>query len=615
MSVVYLAEDLRLKRRVALKLLAPALAEDEAFRERFLVESELAASLDHANIVPIYAAGEADERLFIAMRFVEGRDLKQLLRDGPLSPERTIEVCAQVAEALDFAHERGLVHRDVKPSNVLLDARGHVYLADFGLTRRLAEPRAVEPGLFGTIDYIAPEQIRGEEVDGRADVYSLGCLLCECLTGEPPFHRATDAAALFAHLEEEPPAPPRLEQVIPKALAKEPDHRYSTCAELVGDAREALGLGEPRPRWWRSPATLTLAGALSAIALAVLLMVLDPGGAALPGGSLVRIDPRSNRVAAQVAVGNDPRAVAADANGVWVANHDGTVWRVDAHTDRDISRSPAYGVPADLAIVPADTVACCRSSPGSAVVVNGPSDPGVVEINAASGATTVFRLADRGPGFGSEPSAGAGAPRVATGPSGIWVARPDRHVGRFNVNMGRLVKPLFIAPPRDERGDSYFSGIAVGAGGLWVLGDPTDPMLWRIDPATGKLAATIRLPFAPTDVAVGDGSVWVTSARANALARIDPSTNHVTAAIPAGKGAGAVAVGAGSVWVADQVGGTITRIDPHTLRAIATIKLDSRAGAAANATLPGACPPALQASWFPVDLAVADGVVWVAARR
>ncbi len=140
-------------------------------------------------MVPIYAAGEADGRLFIAMRYVEGSDLKELLREGPLAPERTIEVCGQVAEALDFAHERGLVHRDVKPSNVLLDAREHVYLADFGLTKRLTEPRRAEPGLFGTIDYIAPEQIRGEEVDGRADVYSLGCLVCECLTGEPPFRR------------------------------------------------------------------------------------------------------------------------------------------------------------------------------------------------------------------------------------------------------------------------------------------------------------------------------------------------------------------------------------------------------------------------------------------
>jgi predicted Ser/Thr protein kinase len=402
MSVMYLAEDLRLKRKVALKLLAPALAEDQAFRERFLVESELAASLDHPNIVPIYAAGEADERLFIAMRYVEGDDLKLLLRDGPLSAERTIEVCEQVAEALDFAHERGLVHRDVKPSNVLLDARGHVYLSDFGLTRRLTEPRAVEPGLFGTIDYIAPEQIRGEEVDGRADVYSLGCLLCECLTGEPPFRRGTDAAALFAHLEEEPPAPPGLEQVVAKALAKEPDHRYGSCAELVRDARDALGLGEPPPKWWRRPAPLALAGTI-ALALFVFLMVRAGIGAA-PGGSLVRIDPRTNRVAGRLAVGNDPRALAADANGAWVANHDGTVWRVDAHTDKVISRSPAYGVPADLAVLPANIAACCNGSARGAVVVNGPPDPGVVEINAARGVSSASLTA--APALGARLSPG-----------------------------------------------------------------------------------------------------------------------------------------------------------------------------------------------------------------
>jgi DNA-binding beta-propeller fold protein YncE len=531
------------------------------------------------------------------MRYVEGSDLKELLRDGPLAPERTIEVCRQIADALDFAHERGLVHRDVKPSNVLLDTHEHVYLADFGLTKRLAEPRAIEPGLFGTIDYIAPEQIRGEQIDGRTDVYSLGCLLHECLAGEPPFSRPTDAAALFAHLEEEPPLLPGLEDVLPKALAKEPDDRYATCGEFVEAAREALGLGEPpRPRWWRAPAALALAGAaVIAVALAVYLAARGGGGAASTGGSLVRVDPRTNRVAARVAVGNDPRAVAADANGVWIANHnDGTVYRIDAHTDGVVSQSPAHGVPADLAILPANAVATSPSSAGSAVVVNGPSDLSVVEIDAASVTASVFALSGGGPLFGGGSASGLGTPRVAAGPSGIWVARPDRQVGRFDDSTGRLVQPLFIAPSGDERGsDSFFSGIAVDAVGVWVLGDPNDPTLWRIDPATGKLAATIPLPFAPTDVAVGDGAVWVTSELADTLARIDPSTNQITAAIRAGKGAGAVAVGARSVWVADEVGGTITRIDPRTLRVIGTTKLGS----------------------IPVDLAVADGAVWVAARR
>jgi WD40 repeat protein len=254
MSVVYLAEDLRLKRKVALKLLAPSLAADESFRDRFLRESELAASIDHPNIVPIYEAGTSEEMLFIAMRYVRGRDLKERLQRGRLDAAEAIGLVAQVASALDAAHARGLVHRDVKPSNVLLDTGArpdgsdHVYLADFGLTRRASE----EPGLgddghlMGTIDYVAPEQIAGEEIDGRADVYSLGCVLYESLVGQPPFRRDSDLAVVFAHLETEPPAPRAkrpelpevLDAVIARALAKEPAERYSSCRELARAAME-----------------------------------------------------------------------------------------------------------------------------------------------------------------------------------------------------------------------------------------------------------------------------------------------------------------------------------------------------------------------------------------
>ncbi len=249
MSIVYLAEDLRLKRKVALKLLAAGLAGDESFRDRFLRESELAASIDHPNIVPIYEAGRTEELLFIAMRYVEGSDLKQRLATRPPGPGDAAGVLAQVASALDAAHARGLVHRDVKPSNVLLDpgarpdGSDHVYLADFGLTKRVSEETgAGEDGqLMGTIDYVAPEQIAGEEIDGRADVYSLGCVLYECLVGEPPFRGDSDIAVVFAHLEAEPPAPSEerpdlpaaLDAVIARALAKEPERRYPSCRELA----------------------------------------------------------------------------------------------------------------------------------------------------------------------------------------------------------------------------------------------------------------------------------------------------------------------------------------------------------------------------------------------
>ena len=249
MSVVYLAEDLRLKRKVALKLLAASLAEDESFRDRFLRESELAASIDHPNIIPIFEAGTTEDLLFIAMRYVEGRDLNERLQRGRLDPADAIGILAQVASALDAAHARGLVHRDVKPSNVLLDTGArpdgsdHVYLADFGLTTLVSEEIATYDNghLVGTIDYVAPEQIAGEEIDGRADVYSLGCVLYECLVGQPPFRRDSDLAVVFAHLDTESPAastqrpelPAALDGVIARALAKEPEQRYASCRELA----------------------------------------------------------------------------------------------------------------------------------------------------------------------------------------------------------------------------------------------------------------------------------------------------------------------------------------------------------------------------------------------
>src|SRR3954447_5986697 len=211
MGVVYRATDLRLGRKVALKLLAPHLTADARFRERFLAESRLAASIDDAGIIPIYEAGEAEGRLFIAMRYVEGTDLAALLRaEGPPAPERAVDLVAQLADALDAAHAHGLVHRDVKPSNALVAVEGageHVYLADFGLTKQLL-PEATATAadeLVGTVAYLAPERIRGEPADARSDLYALGCVLFECLTGTAPFARDTEAAVLYAHLEDEPP--------------------------------------------------------------------------------------------------------------------------------------------------------------------------------------------------------------------------------------------------------------------------------------------------------------------------------------------------------------------------------------------------------------------------
>ncbi|MGW4379210.1 serine/threonine-protein kinase [Kitasatospora sp. NPDC004531] len=278
MAVVYRAEDLRLGRTVAVKLLAPELARNETFRQRFVRESRVAASLDHPNIVPVYEAGEVEGVLYIAMRYVRGRDLRGLLdRQGPLPASQAVRIAVQVASALDTAHAHELVHRDVKPGNVLIaegtdpDHPEHAYLTDFGLTKKsLSLTGLTSVGQFvGTLDYVAPEQISGKPVDGRCDVYSLGCVVYEMLTGGPPFRRDDDLALLWAHLNDPPPdvleqradLPDEVGAVLRRAMAKRPESRYDSCLEFVAALRTASGArpGEkqrqmpPMPPAWAWP--------------------------------------------------------------------------------------------------------------------------------------------------------------------------------------------------------------------------------------------------------------------------------------------------------------------------------------------------------------------------
>jgi serine/threonine protein kinase len=251
MGVVYRAWDVSLERPVALKLIAPEQAENERFRARFLKEPRLAASLDHASVVPIYQAGEHEGQLYLAMRFVEGSDLVSLLgRQGRLEPARSLAILAQIASALDAAHRKGLVHRDVKPANVLLDQQGHAYLTDFGITKQLGGASTDTGRVVGTLDYLAPEQIRGEDVDGRTDGYALAWVLYECLAGEPPFRRETEAETLWAHVQAEPPPVPgypALDPLFRVGLAKEREERFGSCGELIEAARRALGHGVAEP--------------------------------------------------------------------------------------------------------------------------------------------------------------------------------------------------------------------------------------------------------------------------------------------------------------------------------------------------------------------------------
>jgi serine/threonine-protein kinase len=260
MAVVFSAHDERLNRQVAVKLLAPALAADEGFRQRFLHESQAVAAVDHPHIIPVHDAGETGGVLFIAMRYVPGGDVRSLVSQaGPLTPTRVAAIVSQVASALDAAHAAGLVHRDVKPANMLLDTRpgwaDHVYLADFGLSKAALNPAGLtgDGQFLGTADYISPEQIKAGPVDGRADQYALACTAFELLTGAPPFRRA-DAMAVLHAQSFEPPPPltsrrPDLsaaaDQVLATALAKDPEDRYESCQDFTDALAGVLGLAPP----------------------------------------------------------------------------------------------------------------------------------------------------------------------------------------------------------------------------------------------------------------------------------------------------------------------------------------------------------------------------------
>jgi serine/threonine protein kinase len=251
MSVLYRATDIRLGRKVALKVMGENLTGDAEFRERFVDEARNTSAIDHANVVPLYDFGEIDGLLYIAMRLVDGADLATLIKDGPLSPARTLALLAQVAEALDMLHDRGLVHLDVKPANVLVTTREssseHVYLADFGLTRRGATGHRTRSGDFlGSPTYAAPEHLRGEPVDGRTDEYALTCVLFACLTGRPPFQGQVPEV-IAGHLTREVPSvtglvamPGAVDSVIRKGMAKEPGGRYPDCRSLIAAARSAM---------------------------------------------------------------------------------------------------------------------------------------------------------------------------------------------------------------------------------------------------------------------------------------------------------------------------------------------------------------------------------------
>ena len=584
MGEVYRAFDRRLERPVALKVLSPRLAEDESFRARLLRESRLAAGLDHPNVVPVYDAGEADGALYIAMRYVDGTDLRRLLlAEGPLSPERAVAIAGQIAAALDAAHARGLVHRDVKPSNVLIDTgegREHCYLADFGLSQSVSQGPATDGELLGTVDYVAPEQIRGDAIDGRADIYAFGCLFYEMLTGERPFAGSSDIATIYAHLEEEPaPAserrpelPPAVDVVLATGDGEGPGRparhvcragrrRTRSSRGRRRSRRRAPARARPRGRCPRRGGRRRRGGRVCASA----------GCRAESARRLARphrllLAPVSERLSTSVA----PTHVAASPGQLWFSSG-GSLWHLGSGSDTP-EQVDTVGPIYDLAAL-GDTVFVARE--GRSFV------EGVVGSYSSDGF--------RGDGVALK------ACSLAAGPSvGVWAAdcqgvhRLESTPGACSCGRNVPIPQPFPATSATTRW--CLCDMATGAGSLWVVGDPDDPRVLA-DRAVGPHRRCDR-PSGRSEehrggrwIGLDHGRRSTTSCSRWTRPRIGSSGGS-----PSVAGAAGIVGGDGAVWVAGQLDGTVTRIDPATGEVTDRIHVGGR----------------------PTELAFGDGGVWAA---
>jgi serine/threonine protein kinase len=579
MGAVYRAEEEGLGRKVALKVIAPELAQDERFRERFLRESRIAASLDHPHVIPIYQAGEDDGLLFLAMRYVEGTDFARVVaEEGALEPRRALELLSQVAEALDAAHEKGLVHRDVKPSNVLIAesaGREHCYLGDFGLTKRTGSLSGVSVAgnIVGTLEYVAPEQITGDPLDERSDVYSLGCVLYECLTGQSPFPRATDVALLWAHVHEEPTPPskarpelPReLDTVLARALAKEPGRRYRSAGELVAATRSALRLGDvaveapPRPRWLLPAA----AAGLLALAATVAALLLTRGGegglSSVSPNAVGVIDPASNTLVAEVSVGIEPDAIAFGEGSVWVANvGDETVSRINPD---DLTSTPntisVDDWPSDIA-----------TGLGYVWVALGPLGE-LVRINPENNSPSTPVTAIGGVSCGPPQAS------LAVGRGSVWFLCEGGNFGRLNArtNTSQSLGLEYELVTFSASALPTYTDLAFGLDALWVANGAGNEVL-KLDPVVSQAPEPVTVGAGPRAVAVGQTALWVANFDDDTVTRINTEGAPLPATFPMGDGPVDVAVDEdGSVWVANELDRTVMRLDPETGDVKATIDI------------------------------------------
>jgi len=618
MGVVYRATHLGLDRPVALKVIARELAGDASFRERFLRESRLAARLDHPAVIPVYDSREVDGELIVAMRLVAGGDLRGLIDGaGPLPSERATALLGQVAEALDAAHAAGIVHRDVKPHNVLVEGE-RAYLSDFGLAKAIDESAASAASVVGTVAYMSPEQWRGEAVGPPADIYSLGCVLYEAVTGIVPYARGdADPAAT-------PRLPVGLERAIERATSPRPEDRFATATELIDAARAGAGgashptqvldaavhlrpaapsprstsVNPPAPRstwvsdgltqvdrgpdgltevdrgpegltevdrgaggWrrWRRVAGGALLG-LAAIVAAVLALTGVGSGVS---------------VAAPVAIGKPPLRIAAGSEKIWVLSEpEGTLTRIDAESDEVI------GAPIDLG----HGIAAVAVGGGS-VWVSDAKTGELLRIDDESGRVTqripvgghpgplvygggrIWVADTEGAGIAAVNAKGGRvvrrhlgphtAPlRLATGAGSLWVSSAT--TGQVHhIGLGRFAIGRSIPAGRHP------AGITVADGLVWVA-DARSGSVIRVDPSVQAVSGSpVEVGERPGGIDAGPKSLWVTLAGADAVRRLElPSGEPDGGPIAVGPEPSAIAVGQTAVWVVDDGDGSVTRIEP-----------------------------------------------------
>jgi DNA-binding beta-propeller fold protein YncE len=534
MGVVYRATHLGLERPVALKVIARELADRAGFRERFLRESRLAARLDHPSVVPIYDSREVDGELVVAMRLIEGGDLRTLIdREGPLPPQRALHLLGQVADALDAAHAAGIVHRDVKPHNILVEGE-HAYLSDFGLAKAFDESESGSASVVGTAHYMSPEQWRGDSIGPAADVYSLGCVLYEALTGIAPFVRA--------EADTEPEMPQGVEEAIRRATSKDPLDRYRSAGELIAAARSGAG-SEVRPTavlshdrserttvpnasqgWFglrgRRAALWIFSGfAVIAIAIGVAVFLL--------------LGSEGPSVSAPIAVGTPPLRITADGQGAWVTSErDGTVTRLDPDSGKRLRQ-----------------VTLRRGISGVAIGSKWlwVTDPRRHELLRLDAKTLRQQQAIAIPGAPGPIALSAEPPRV-------WVADEDGSgIAVVNAESDRRIRtklPPLAAPLR----------LAVGAGGLWASSSSTASVR-RIDLGTLEPGEPILAGARPAGITIARAAVWVTNPPRGTVTEVDPSLREVRAQVEVGSKPGGIDAGTSAVWVANAADGTVSKID------------------------------------------------------